>query len=265
MTTARVLSEPEAGLAEPTLVRVRPVPIVAPRARAPEPASPFVVWSDDDRQPLEPVDESESSLVLELLSAPDRVADRLLEPAELQRAVLGSLATLIAATSFFSAVMMSIHGPLTMLRAAAASSFDVLLALAAAFGPIWATSVLLAARLPLPRLIGVLVTSAATGALLLAASAPIPYFLWKLDNEWAGPLSVLGAFAISGIITGARVHHGMFALAERIHAARDPAGTGGLSADEHFRIGILARMSLVLVAFTVGLAFWALDALVVVW
>ena len=82
----------------------------------------------------------------------------------------------------------------------------MLLALAASLGPIYAASILLAARVPLARLVAALLASAATGSLVLAGLAPPLYLMWRLDSEWAGPLTLCAAFLLSGLSAGARIH-----------------------------------------------------------
>jgi hypothetical protein len=127
--------------------------------------------------------------------------------------------------------------------------------------PIYAASILVAARVPLARLVAALLASAATGSLLLAGLAPPLYLLWRLDSEWAGPLLLTAAFLLSGGAAGARIHRLLSLLAESVTRAALGNPTAALSAEDTFRVGILARVSWMMVAFTSALGFWAFDAL----
>jgi hypothetical protein len=135
------------------------------------------------------------------------------------------------------------------------------MALAASLGPIYATSILLAARVPLARLVAALLASAATGSLLLAALASPLYLLTRLNAEWAGPLMLTSAFLLAGSAAGARVHRLLGLMAEQVtrNALGDSAAK--LSGEDAFRVGILARISCMVLAFTLALGFWAFNAL----
>ncbi len=221
-----------------------------------EPTSPFVIVEREEvRVDLE--EERPRALLLDLLGPPERIADRLLDPRELERTLLGSIAAIAVSTGLYAVVLMLPHGAIPALRSAALAAINPLIALAAAFGPIWAAGILVSARLPLSRLVGTLVTSAAAGALILAALAPIPHFLLKWDPIWAGPLAVVLCFAVSALIGGARIRRTLVLLAEHTKRAhqRQP-----LDPAERDRVAMLARTALIITAFTGALAVWGFDA-----
>ena len=233
------------------------------RPRRFEPVSPFVAWSADERAPLpDLVDiEAPASLVADLLRDPDAVVERLLDPQRIQSLVLGTLLVIGITTGFFGATAASGRFGGDVLRAGTLVPLNALMALAAALGPIYATGLLVAARLPLAKLVATLLSSAATGALILGALAPIPYALWEIDPVWAGPLSLVGAFALSAVVAGARMHGLLRMLAEAIAKGTEEGDKSGeLSDGDRFRVGIIARMSLLFLAFTSALSMWAFDA-----
>lgn len=230
-----------------------------------EAISPFIPWSVEERAPLpEPVTpaEPERYLLVELLREPSAVVERLLDPAKLQGLVLGSVGVITGCTSLFAATSSVARADgRDWLLPAAMTSANVLLALAASLGPIYAASILVAARVPLARLVAAMLASAATGSLLLAGLAPPLFLLWRLDAEWAGPLLLLAAFFLSGAAAGARIHRLLTLLAESVIRSALDNPTATLSAEDAFRVGILARVSWMMVAFTSGLGFWAFNAL----
>ncbi len=223
-----------------------------------EPTSPFVI-ADDETIRVVP-DAVPPTLLFDLLGAPDRVVERLLDPARLESALLGSLSAITVGTALFAVVLTIPHGPVAALRAAVLSSIDALIALAAALGPIWAAGILASARLPLSRLVGALSTSAASGALILAALAPVPYFLCKWDDLWAGPLSVVLCFALSAMVAGKRLHGTLLRTGEAI---KGRVSTEPLDPAERHRIGVLARIAMLVLALTGSLAVWGFDAFLV--
>ncbi|MFL5354541.1 hypothetical protein [Archangium sp.] len=230
-----------------------------------EPLTPFMPWSVEERAPLpEPAtaSEPERQLLVELLREPSFIVERLLDPTKLQGLVLGSVGVITVSTSLFAATSSAArgHGESWALPAAL-TSLNVLMALAASLGPIYAASILVAARVPLARLVAALLASAATGSLLLAGLAPPLYLLWRLDAEWAGPLLLLGAYLLSGAAAGARIHRLLSLMAESVTRSALGDASAVLSAEDAFRVGILARVSWMMVAFTSGLGFWAFNAL----
>jgi hypothetical protein len=245
-----------------------PAPNPPARTRAPahEPLTPFLPWSAEERVPLPAevgASPSEGSLLVELLREPTGIVDRLLDPSRLHGVVLGSLCAIVAGAGVFAqATSAALHGgSLWWGRPVLLMSLNVLMALAASLGPIYAASLLVAARVPLARLVGALLAATATGSLLVGALAPPLYVLWRLDNEWAGPLMLLATFVLAGFVAGARIHRLLqtMALAVTRAALGDPAAT--LSAGDAFRVGIVARIAWMLLAFTLACGFWALDAL----
>jgi hypothetical protein len=229
-----------------------------------EPLSPFVPWSSEDRTPLEEAEAATPAgqpLLVDLLRDPSAVTERLLDPQRLQGLVLGSAGIIAACTSFFAAAATIARGKDAWWDSAGLTSINVLMALAASLGPIYATSILLAARVPLARLVAALLASAATGSLLLAALASPLYLLTRLNAEWAGPLMLTSAFLLAGSAAGARVHRLLGLMAEQVtrNALGDSAAK--LSGEDAFRVGILARISCMVLAFTLALGFWAFNAL----
>jgi hypothetical protein len=231
--------------------------------RGHEPLSPFVTWAAEERGAL-PSEAQESgqpqSLVVDVLRDPAAVVEQLLDPARTPSLVVGSVAMVMAGTSFFSAAAAAAQGGSGVLATALAAGANVLVAMAAAVGPIYAASILVAARVPLGRLVAALLSCAATGSLVLAGMGPLAYVLWQLDDVWAGPLALVGGFGVAGMAAGVRLHHVLTLMAKAVTRAtlRDP--TAGLSPGDTMRVGILARVSLMVVGFTVALAFWGFGA-----
>ncbi len=229
-----------------------------------EPLSPFVPWSSEDRTPLKEAEASTPDgqpLLVDLLRDPAAVTQRLLDPKRVQAVVLGSVSIIATCTSFFAAAATVARGKDAWWGSAGLTSLNVLMSLAASLGPIYATSILLAARVPLARLVAALLASAATGSLLLAALASPLYLLTRLNSEWAGPLMLISAFLLAGAASGARIHRLLSLMAEQV--TRNALGdfTAKLSGEDAFRVGILARISWMVLAFTLALGFWAFNAL----
>ncbi|MBI2374086.1 MAG: hypothetical protein HYV07_08810 [Deltaproteobacteria bacterium] len=229
-----------------------------PEATRVEAISPFVAHSAADLGELPASEESGRSLLVDLLREPEATVRRLLDPKELAETVLGALSLLAVTTSFFAAVVMSALPYGSPLRAAAVLPINVLLALAAALGPMYATGIIVAARVPMSRLVAVVLAASATGAAVLAALAPIPYALYRIDDQWVGPISMFSCCVLGSIAGGARLHVLLYHLAREVRARSGRE----LSTGELFRVGIVARMSMVVLAFTVALAGWVLDVFV---
>lgn len=236
-----------------------------PRAAAvrSEPLSPFMPWSHEEREPL-PQGEDPTvggrSMLADLLREPSAIVDRVLDPARVQGVVLSSALIITVGTSFFAAAASVARGEQAWPVAAALTSLNVLMSLAASLGPIYATGILVAARVPLARLVASLLSATAAGSLLLAGLAPPLYLLWRLDGEWGGPLMMVAAFLLAGAAAGARIHRLLSLMAEMV--TRTALGEGAkLSAEDAFRVGILARVSWMMLAFTLALGFWAFNAL----
>jgi hypothetical protein len=237
-----------------------------PRAAAvrSEPLSPFMPWSHEEREPLPQEGEDPTaggrSMLADLLREPSAIVDRVLDPARVQSVVLSSALIIAVGTSFFAAAASVARGQQAWPVAAALTSLNVLMALAASLGPIYATGILVAARVPLARLVASLLSATAAGSLMLAGLAPPLYLLWRLDAEWGGPLMMVAAFLMAGAAAGARIHRLLSVMAETV--TRTALGeTAKLSAEDAFRVGILARVSWMMLAFTLALGFWAFNAL----
>lgn len=230
-----------------------------------ESTSPFLVWSAEDLAPIRDVElELERpGLLVDLLRSPEGVARRLLTPRELQATLSGSLAVTVTSMALLAlAVGAGLNQtPLALLRGAALVPANILLAAAAAFGPAYATSILVAARLPMARLVAALTSALAAGAVILAALAPLPYVLLRLDPLWAGPLSLVGAFGLAALVGGARVRAILLALATLVRRATVQDPSAALPEDDAHRVGIFARVTMMILAMTVSLSFWAFDAL----
>ena len=231
----------------------------------PEPVSPFMVWSAEDLRPVEDpsVHGDDPGLLVDLLRDPERMAERILEPQRLQPALLGALSVIVGSMMLFATVV----GPAAglelqeLLRAAALLPLNMLLATIAAFGPAYAASILVAARMPLARLVAGICCSLAVGAVILAALSPLPHVLMKLDPLWAGPLSLVACFAVSALLTGIRVRRILTSMATLVHRASLDCSAAELPEEVAHRVGIFARVAMVFLAFTVSLSFWAFDVL----
>jgi hypothetical protein len=266
------LSEPALAPAVPSAVESAdpPEPRRERRPKEPraavatsEPLSPFMPWSQEEREPLPQGDDPTvggRSLLADLLREPAAIVDRVLEPARVQGVVLGSVLMIVLGTSFFAAAASVARGKEAWWSAAALTSVNVLMALAASLGPIYATGILVAARVPLARLVASLLSAAAAGSLLLAGMAPPLYLVWRLDPEWSGPLMMVSSFLLAGAAAGTRIHRLLTVMAETVtRAALGEAAK--LSEEDAFRVGILARVSWMMLAFTLALGFWAFNAL----
>jgi hypothetical protein len=135
---------------------------------------------------------------VDLLRDPSAVTERLLDPQRLQGVVLGSVGIIAGCTSFFAVAATVARGQGSLWAAAGLTSLNVLMSLAASLGPIYATSILLASRVPLARLVAALLAAAATGSLLLAALASPLYLLMRLNAEWTGTITLVSTFLLAG-------------------------------------------------------------------
>jgi hypothetical protein len=175
--------------------------------------------------------------------------------------VLGSAGIIAGCTSFFAAAASVARGQEAWWGSAALTSLNVLMSLAASLGPIYATSILLAARVPLARLVAALLAATATGSLLLAGLASPLYLLTRLNPEWAGPVMLTSSFLLAGAAAGARIHRLLSLMAETVTGQSLGGASAKLSAEDAFRVGILARIAWMMLAFTLALGFWAFNAL----
>ena len=227
-----------------------PVPHVLPAPR--EPLTPFLPWDDDGRVP-EQLEPTEPPLLVALLREPAKVAALLLDPQGTQRVVLASLASAMAC-SLFRAVAVGQSFRPSLALPALELGLAVLLGAAAALGPVYATSLLLSARVPLGRLGAAMLAALAAGSLLLAGMAPPVVLAWRMDPVELGPFAVLIAFVIVAVVTGARMHRLLFELAQQTLATvKGP--TARLTPAESGRVGVVARIAWMMLGLTTVLAF----------
>lgn len=215
-----------------------------------EPLSPFVSWEDETLS-LEPPELS--TRWLEELRDPAAVVERLMDARALAQTIAGSLALIALGTGVFALVLRLDLGASAAALSALRLVASMLLALAAALGPIQAASLVMAARVPLGRLVGVLLGAVAAGSLILAPLAPLVRLMHQRDLHMGGPLSLVAAFGVAALVAGFSMRALLFALA-RASVERP------LTASEDFRVGVVARLSCVFLAFTVALALWTLGA-----
>jgi hypothetical protein len=218
-----------------------------------EPRSPFLQWADVDTALELPAPPPPSDLAA-LLGHPELVCERMLEarraPALIVTAVLAvGLSTLAFCAGVSNLVSRSIE-----LRLLWAPVY-VLAALAAATGPLYATSILLAVRLPFARLVACVLTSGVVGALLSLASLPLIYMAWVLDPDWAGSLTLLSAFGLGAIAAASRLRTLLLTLA----GLNQPDTK--MAAGDEFRVRMLARISVMGLGFALVNAIWALERL----
>lgn len=220
-----------------------------------ETISPFIQGLGDGRIPDELLaHEQGPSLLIDLLARPAAVVERLHTGEDREQMISGS-ATAILASLALIALAARVHlGWGIALRSAALLGFSEILAVAAAFGAIWATGVVVSARVPMWRLIPMVVTAVASGTILLVPLSPLVHLAYAEDPYWLGPLAVVGAFLIAGFAGGQRLYRLLLGLASR-------RSGGPLTEAQRFRIRIVGRMALTFLGFTTALGFWGFDAL----
>ena len=234
--------------------------IIGPMLPRIEPLSPFVPFDPADREsiPEELIAGAEQqSLVLDLLQSPESVLERVLDPARVRGTILTALMVTGGGYGLFGAATRAHTGTLEALRAGALTGAGVAIAVAAVLAPIYGTSLLLAARLPVSRLISLLLAAVATGALVLAPLAPVVALAIGFDALWMGPIALCTAFAIAALAAAARLKTLLEGLAEEIARA---SGTS-LRPSDRERAGMLARIGMMLLGVCGALALWAFDAL----
>jgi hypothetical protein len=215
-----------------------------------EQLSPFLAWSDTERGEslVADLEAQPPSLLGDLLRAPERLVDRLLEPkgaAELTTSALVVLAASASVTGLATATALGSE----VLRPALSAPLSLLVAVAAALGPITAVGLVMGVRVPWAQLAASLVMAVAAGALATASLSPFTVVLFRLDREWAGPLASVIVFALSGLLAGQRIGRILRALAlASLHASLGPGAA-------------LTRMATVLLGFTTAMAVWAFQAL----
>lgn len=208
--------------------------------RSTESLSPFIDWRDDGPALETLVGQQQPSLLRDLLTAPEAVSARLLGSGS-ARLVQSSLG-LLAASSALSGGLIAIALEASVAKMAVLVPVSLLIAMVAALGPIAAVAIVLGVRVPWVKLSGTLVAAMAAGSLSTCAVTPFAVVLHRFDAEWAGPLAVVSAFVLAGVVAGQRTRQLLLQLAR----------TG----DE--RVALLARVATVLVAFTTALSLWLL-------
>lgn len=218
--------------------------------------SPFIDASDTGPALIDLLDRQPPSLLKELLTSPEAIAERMLDPAEAPRSMSQTLLMLLGASALTGGLLASISGS-DVLRAAALLPIAIVLAVGAAMGPVAATAVMSGARLPWQLLAAALTAAVTAGALTMVALIPVAVVLWRIDSEWAGPLSVVSAFIISGYVSGRRIRTMLDSLAHLV-CERTSTPIEGAALE---RIGLVGRVGLVQLSFTMSLAVWALKVL----
>ncbi|MFT3839437.1 MAG: hypothetical protein QM723_20810 [Myxococcaceae bacterium] len=195
----------------------------------------------------------EVPLVTDLVRRPEAIAERVLDAPRVETVVKASLtATLLgsAAAGWFA---FGAFDPAISWEAALLVPLHLHAALIAAIGPLYAVSVMLNARIPLARLVAVMLAAAALSALTLGATAPLISYLFHRDHVWLGPLAMVAAFVVSGLAGGLRLHSLLLATAHA-HAQRS---SRQMTPELLFRIGIFARVGTMLLGLTTSLAVWS--------
>jgi hypothetical protein len=246
----------------------RPASVASSPERRPAPvrirkdvASPFVALPEHDLGPLDAMAAGalEPSVLVDLLREPKAVARRLLDADRAPVTVVAAMATVVTSAAVFAAAAVAARPGAEPLASAALMPVVVLMSLAAALGPIYVAGVLASVRLPLARLAGLVIAGAAPGLMVLATLSPLPWLAWRLDDTWAGPLSIAASMTIAGLCTGLRLHQITLALAE---AGAEARGRRSLLVSERERVELLARLAFVFSAFCFLLGSWALDVFV---
>lgn len=218
--------------------------------------SPFVDSRDDGPTLSELLQRQAPSLLKDLLTNPAALAERMLDPVEAPRSMAQTLGLLVATSAMTGGFLASVSTA-GILRAAALLPVAVVLAVAAAMGPVAATALLAGARVPWQLLAAALTAAVTAGALTLIALVPIAVVLMRIDPIWAGPLAVTCSFLIAGAISGFRIHEVLKALATMVCAR-----TGEPLAGERVgRIDLVGRVAMVQLAFTMSVAVWSLKVL----
>jgi hypothetical protein len=210
-----------------------------------EPLSPFISWTPEDRAPIAEellTPPPRPTLAGDLLRSPRVVIQRVNEAADLQPIILRAIGWIAAGAAIFAA-LTSVHHPLMqVVRVMAIVVAGSLAAVAATLGPVYGASLLASARLPFARLVVILLAAAAMGTVLLAACSPLLHV----------PVGTGAAFLLGGIAAGQRI----FGFLE----AQAALTSGGcLSREDAARVGIVARLALVLLAFNTILVVRAVD------
>lgn len=222
-----------------------------------EELSPFVEWPDGPASIDDTLvkDDREDSVLVALLRSPGVIVAKLRAPRELIPLTTTATLALMAGAALFAIVASRNQDALGVCRGAFAAAVAFVTATGAALTPIYGVSLLMGARMPIAKLSACLAAAGATGALVLAAQAPLVLTLLRLDHVWSGPLSVVFAYGLAGLIGGARLYRLLVEL------ATSTVGRSELTASELFRVGVLARVSMMTLGFTLSLALWSFNVL----
>jgi hypothetical protein len=238
-----------------------------PVVRTPSPSphevlSPFIGYDPDASALPEALLDIDGRvpLAVDLLRDPDAVVARILDPDEVASTVLGASLIIPLCGAFFTVVAMSPWADTTdMALGAVLAPTNLLLAIATALGPAWGVSVVMAVRVPLSRLVACMLASVAAASLLMLALSPLPYALWKVDDHWAGPLALFGVFCLAGLVAGRRLKTLLLCCADEVVRRSSADNNATMSSADAFRVGVLARMAMVSLAFAGCLAVWAFN------
>ncbi len=237
-------------------------PVVPPPPSPSEALSPFIGFDQGAHALPEAliVDEGRAPLVVDLLRDPDAVVERILDPEEVARTVIGAALLIPLCGAFFTIVAMSPWASAADIALGALlAPTNLLLAIATALGPAWGVSVIMAVRVPVARLVACMLASVAAASLLMLALSPLPYALWKMDDHWAGPLALFGVFCLAGVIAGRRLKALLLSCADEVVRRAAGDDEARMSEGDAFRVGVLARMAMVSLAFAGCLAVWPFN------
>ena len=232
-----------------------------PRPRPLDTLSPFLSW---EAEPVEapPVEEADAELLFQLLRDPVAVVERALDPEQVQRVAQTAILVAIASGSLAAGLILSAWGEpwREVVLSALMVPVGLLGALVASLFPIYGLSVLYQVRMPLSLLITLLSAATAGAAQLLLALSCVPFLLWQLDRDWAGPLSLVAVAVLSALACGSRLR-ALFA-----HLIGRSTEAGALKQgiplwvhtdDVPIRVAVFVRLSMFLLIFTNALASWA--------
>lgn len=222
-----------------------------------EAISPFLGWRDEDAQLPAVQAEPDRALLVQLLQHPDVVVERILDPARAQATTLGSLAVIAVCGGLAAAVMLAgWHHGAALLLDALMVVLGLLGALVAALVPIYGAAILHTVRLPLGRLVALLCAAVATASIVLLAASVGPMVLWSLDPEWAGPLSIVGAFLLASAAGALRLRSLVGWLVWHSRGAEASARTPGPHLEDP-RLRAFVRVAMLVLGFTNAVAGWA--------
>lgn len=218
-----------------------------------ETKSPFLKWADGDATLEAPPPPPPGNLTA-LLGAPEVVCERMVDPAKAPALIVTAVAATGLATLAFTAGASGLVSRGVEPQVLWAPVY-LLLALAAATGPIYATSILLAARLPMARLVGCVLTAGVVGALLSVAALPVVYLAWIVDPNWLGTLSFPVVFGLSAMAAATRLRVLLLGLAGL------NAPDAKMAPEDEARVRMLARIAVMVLGFALTNAIWALERL----